>query len=441
MRHETSTMTEATIIIYKGVDCMDEKYKKVKELLEEHNQEHLLKQYERFDKEEDRQRFLNEILTINFSQMEELYKNSQSDPVFFKSKLEPVDYIDKSRLSPDKFLQYKRIGDEKIRSGKLAVLTMAGGQGTRLGFNGPKGEYDIGLKSHKSIFEILSDTITDAEKKYNVNIPWYIMTSDENNEETERFFKEKNFFNHKAGMVTFFKQGKMPMLSTDGKLLIDKKGFIKQAADGHGGVFNSMNREGILYDMKARGIEWVFISGVDNILVKPVDPVLIGLSESQNTLAAGKSLVKDNPHEKVGVFCKRNGRPSVIEYTEISKGMAEERLSNGELRYGESHILCNMFNIKALEKIAEVKLPYHTAFKKADYIDDNGNHIVPEKQNAYKYEAFLFDAFELLGNISIMRVKREEEFAPIKNAEGVDSPETARKLYINFHNKENDLEI
>ena len=156
MRHETSTMTEATIIIYKGVDCMDEKYKKVKELLEEHNQEHLLKQYERFDKEDDRQRFLNEILTINFSQMEELYKNSQSDPVFFKSKLEPVDYIDKSRLSPDKFLQYKRIGDEKIRSGKLAVLTMAGGQGTRLGFNGPKGEYDIGLKSHKSIFEILS---------------------------------------------------------------------------------------------------------------------------------------------------------------------------------------------------------------------------------------------------------------------------------------------
>ena len=175
--------------------------------------------------------------------------------------------------------------------------------------------------------------------------------------------------------------------------------------------------------------------GVDNVLVKPVDAVLIGLAEDKNVLAAGKSLVKANPQEKVGVFCKRNGKPSVIEYSEITPEMAAETNENGELKYGESHILCNLFNIKAIEKISQMNLPYHIAFKKAKYIDNNGNLVVPDKPNAYKFESFLFDAFESLDDLAIMRVKREEEFAPVKNAEGVDSPETARKLYLDFHEK------
>ena len=222
------------------------------------------------------------------------------------------------------------------------------------------------------------------------------------------------------------------MVGEDGKVLLDEKGMIKQAADGHGGIFTSMRKDGVIYDMKARGIEWVFIGGVDNVLVKMVDPTLIGLAESKGILAAGKSVVKAGPHEKVGVFCKRNGRPSVIEYSEISKEMAEETDENGQLKYGESHILCNLFNIKEIEKISEKNLPYHSAHKKATYMNEKGEIVKGTEPNAYKFEAFLFDAFESLDDMVIMRVKREEEFAPVKNAEGVDSPETARKLYQDF---------
>ena len=414
---------------------MDEKLKQVEQTLAKYGQEQLLDEYNRLTDKKEKQDFLDSILTIDFNQVKTLYENSKEKPSFMDSKIEPIDYTDKSKLSKEEYEKYKAIGEKKIKEGKLAVVTMAGGQGTRLGHSGPKGTYDLGLDTHKSIFEILTDTLNEARKKYEVDIPWYIMTSEENNNPTVEFFKQHNFFGYPEKCVTFFKQGKLPMLSTDGKILIDENGKIKEAADGHGGIFQSMLRDGVIYDMKARGIEWVFIGGVDNVLVKPVDAVLIGLAEDKNVLAAGKSLVKANPQEKVGVFCKRNGKPSVIEYSEITPEMAAETNENGELKYGESHILCNLFNIKAIEKISQMNLPYHIAFKKAKYIDNNGNLVVPDKPNAYKFESFLFDAFESLDDLAIMRVKREEEFAPVKNAEGVDSPETARKLYLDFHEK------
>lgn len=414
---------------------MDEKLKQVEQTLAKYGQEQLLDEYNRLTDKKEKQDFLDSILTIDFNQVKTLYENSKEKPSFMDSKIEPIDYTDKSKLSKEEYEKYKAIGEKKIKEGKLAVVTMAGGQGTRLGHSGPKGTYDLGLDTHKSIFEILTDTLNEARKKYEVDIPWYIMTSEENNKPTVEFFKQHNFFGYPEKCVTFFKQGKLPMLSTDGKILIDENGKIKEAADGHGGIFQSMLRDGVIYDMKARGIEWVFIGGVDNVLVKPVDAVLIGLAEDKNVLAAGKSLVKANPQEKVGIFCKRNGKPSVIEYSEITPEMAAETNENGELKYGESHILCNLFNIKAIEKISQMNLPYHIAFKKAKYIDNNGNLVVPDKPNAYKFESFLFDAFESLDDLAIMRVKREEEFAPVKNAEGVDSPETARKLYLDFHEK------
>ena len=414
---------------------MDEKLKQVEQTLAKYGQEQLLDEYNRLTDKKEKQDFLDSILTIDFNQVKTLYENSKEKPSFMDSKIEPIDYTDKSKLSKEEYEKYKAIGEKKIKEGKLAVVTMAGGQGTRLGHSGPKGTYDLGLDTHKSIFEIFTDTLNEARKKYEVDIPWYIMTSEENNKPTVEFFKQHNFFGYPEKCVTFFKQGKLPMLSTDGKILIDENGKIKEAADGHGGIFQSMLRDGVIYDMKARGIEWVFIGGVDNVLVKPVDAVLIGLAEDKNVLAAGKSLVKANPQEKVGVFCKRNGKPSVIEYSEITPEMAAETNEKGELKYGESHILCNLFNIKAIEKISQMNLPYHIAFKKAKYIDNDGNLVVPDKPNAYKFESFLFDAFESLDDLAIMRVKREEEFAPVKNAEGVDSPETARKLYLDFHEK------
>ncbi|MGN1326970.1 MAG: UDPGP type 1 family protein [Clostridia bacterium] len=413
---------------------MEEKYIAAKEILKKYNQEHLLNQYEKLSKDK-KTKLLDDILTLDFSQIDELYKRTNKVIDFSNSKIEPIKYTDKNTMTKEELNNYKEIGLKAIKEGKLAVVTMAGGQGTRLGHNGPKGTFDIGLDSHKPIFEILCDTLKLAHKKYGIYVMWYIMTSNENNEATIDFFEENNYFEYPKDKVIFFKQGELPMIDTNGKVLIGEDGLIKKAADGHGGIFLSMKRNGIIYDMQTRNIEWVFIGGVDNVLVNMVDPVFLGLAIDQKVLAAGKSVVKAEPREKVGVFCKRSGKPSVVEYSEISPEMAEAKDENGDLLYGESHILCNLFSVKAIEEISKNNLPYHSAFKKANYLDKNGNLIVADKPNAYKFEAFLFDAFEALDNMAIMRVKREEEFAPVKNAEGVDSPATARELYKAFHNK------
>ena len=410
---------------------MKEKLEAAKAVLEKYGQEQLLANYENLS-ENDKDKLLDDILTIDFNQLEKLYEKRNFKQVYSEAEIEPISYVEKDKMAKEEKEKYDEIGTKIIKAGKLAAVTMAGGQGTRLGHNGPKGTFDIGLDSHKPIFELLCETLKLANEKYDVVIPWYIMTSKENNKDTVDFFGKHNYFGYPKGYIQFFKQGELPMVGEDGKVLLDEKGMIKQAADGHGGIFTSMRKDGVIYDMKARGIGWVFIGGVDNVLVKMVDPTLIGLAESKGILAAGKSVVKAGPHEKVGVFCKRNGRPSVIEYSEISKEMAEETDENGQLKYGESHILCNLFNIKEIEKISEKNLPYHSAHKKATYMNEKGEIVKGTEPNAYKFEAFLFDAFESLDDMVIMRVKREEEFAPVKNAEGVDSPETARKLYQDF---------
>lgn len=411
---------------------MEEKYIAAENVLKKFHQEHLLSQYNKLNPEQQA-KLLDEILTLNFNQVDELYKRINQTVDFNSSKIEPTKHTDKSKMSEEELKHYEEIGLKAIKEGKLAAVTMAGGQGTRLGHNGPKGTFDIGLDSHKPIFEILCDTLKSAHEKYGIYVTWYIMTSNENNDATVSFFEKNNYFEYPKDKIVFFKQGELPMIDTNGKVLIGEDGLIKKAADGHGGIFLSMQKNGIIYDMKTRGIEWAFIGGVDNVLVNMVDPVFLGLAIDKKVLAGGKSVVKAGPHEKVGVFCKRNGKPSVVEYSEISKEMAEMTDENGALVYGESHILCNLFSVKAIEEISKNNLPYHSAFKKAKYLDKDGNLVVSDKPNAYKFEAFLFDAFESLDDMAIMRVKREEEFAPVKNAEGVDSPETARELYKAFH--------
>ena len=410
---------------------MEEKLLATKEILKKYGQEHLLSNYEKLSNE-DKNRLLNDILTIDFGEISKLYEQTKHKIKFENCKIEPIEHVDKAKLSNEEIQKYSEIGIEQIKKGKLAAVTMAGGQGTRLGHKGPKGTFDIGLDSHKSLFELLCDNLKRANEKYGVVIPWYIMTSRENNAATVDFFKKNNYFDYPKEAVKFFIQGEMPMINTEGKILLNEEGLIKQAGAGHGAIFEAMRKNGIIYEMQNKGIEWVFIGGVDNVLVKMVDPVLIGLSIERNVLAAGKSVVKANPHEKVGVFCKKDGKPSVIEYSEISNELAEAVDEKGELLFGESHILCNQFNIKILEELAKNKLPYHVAFKKATYMDEKGNIISPTEPNAYKFEAFIFDAFSSIPEMLVMRVKREEEFAPVKNAEGVDSPETARKLYKDY---------
>lgn len=413
---------------------MDKRYEEVKFILKKYNQEQLLNHYDELEENKQKE-LLREIENIDFDLINSLYANTKKEISNNQDEITPMEYLDKYKLNED-YKHFENIGKKAIKDGELAVVTMAGGQGTRLGYDGPKGTYDIGLDSHKSLFELLSDSIKEEEKKYDVVIPWFIMTSRENNEETIKFFEKNKFFGRqKDKNVFFFIQGELPMVDTEGKILIGEDGLIKLAADGHGGIYESLVKTGMTEKMKQLGIKWVFIGGVDNCLVKMVDPVLMGVAIDKGVTVACKSIVKANPHEKVGVFCKRNGRPNVIEYSEITDEMAEATDKNGELLYGESHILCNLFSIDAIERMGREPLPYHVAYKKAKYIDTDGNLIEPTSPNAYKFEAFLFDAFGEVDEMAVLRVKREEEFAPVKNNDsaGVDCPRTARELYKKFY--------
>ncbi len=413
---------------------MEKNLAEIKATLKKYKQEHVLNHYEKLD-ESHKNQLLKQIEKIDFPLIESLYNNTNKEEQKNEDVITPMEYLDKYKLN-DKYKYYENIGKNTIKEGKLAAVTMAGGQGTRLGHDGPKGTYDIGLDSHKSLFELLSDSLKNEGKKYGVTIPWFIMTSRENNKATVEFFeKNKNFGYKKDRDLFFFIQGELPMIDTEGKILIDENGLIKLAADGHGGIYESLLKSGMTQVMKNMGIEWVFIGGVDNCLVKMVDPVLMGVAIDKEVTVACKSVVKANPHEKVGVFCKRNGKPNVIEYSEITNEMAEATDENGELLYGESHILCNLFSVKAVERMGASPLPYHVAYKKAKFIDKSGNVVVPDSPNAYKFEAFLFDAFGEVDDMAVLRVKREEEFAPVKNADsaGVDCPRTARELYKKYN--------
>lgn len=214
--------------------------------------------------------------------------------------------------------------------------------------------------------------------------------------------------------MKFFKQGQLPMLGIDGKILLTEEGMVKEAANGHGGTLQSMDRANVISEMKENGIEWVFINGVDNVLVKPVDPLLIGMSIHNKVLGAVKSIEKTDPKEKVGVFCRKNKKVGVVEYTEISEEMANLRDDDRSLVYGDANAIFHLYNIKGLEKVSELSLPYHTAVKKANYMDENGKIVTADKPNAYKFEMFIFDSYEMFDDVVVLRVKREEEFAPIK---------------------------
>lgn len=407
----------------------------VRIILKKYNQEHLLNRFEELD-ENKQKRLIDQILNIDFELINSLYANTKKQNLEKNDVIEPMEYLDKNKLYDD-YKHYENIGKHAIQEGKLAAVTMAGGQGTRLGHNGPKGTYDIGLDSHKSLFELLSDSLKESGKKYGVTIPWFIMTSRENNDETIEFFEKNKYFGYQNNKnIFFFEQGELPMVDTEGKILIGEDGLIKEAADGHGGIYESLVKSGMTEKMRQLNIEWVFIGGVDNCLVKMVDAVLMGVAIDKEVTVACKSIVKANPHERVGVFCRRNGKPGVIEYSEITDEMAEMTDKNGELLYGESHILCNLFSIQAVERMGRTPLPYHSAFKKAKFIDMDGNLVEPDSPNAYKFEAFLFDAFGEVDDMAILRVNREEEFAPVKNSDEakVDCPSTARDLYENFYN-------
>ena len=401
--------------------------------LKEYGQNHIVNILEKLD-ETKKQELIEQINKIDFHQMMELYQNTKKEIEFKESKIKPVPYLDKAKLTKEQREEFDKLGEEVVKNNQYAVVTMAGGQGTRLGHTGPKGTFKLDVYGKgKYLFEILADNLQEANKKYGVVINWYIMTSKENNADTVEFLEKNNYFGYDKNKVIIFKQSELPLVDTEGKFLINKEYKIKEASDGNGGTYSSLRASGCLADMKEKGIKWVFIGSVDNALLKMIDVTLLGMAVKKGVQIASKSVAKANPQERVGVFCKMNNHPKVIEYTELPEKMAEEVDSDGELKFGESHIMCNLYTIDAIEKISKEPLIYHTAFKKNSYIDENGKEVIPTEPNSYKFESFIFDAFELFDDIAILRGKREDDFAPVKNKEGVDSPRTAKELYEKFY--------
>ncbi len=406
-------------------------------LLKKYKQEKLFNYFSLLNKKE-KEELEKQIERINFEQLNNLYQSIKQKPIIEEKRIEAISYVDKAKLSKEEQQELEKKGIEIIQTGKYAVVTMAGGQGTRLGHKGPKGTYLLNtVNGPKYIFEIIIDTLKKANEKYGIMIPWYVMTSRENNEETIEFLEQHSYFGYDKTKVKFFKQGELPLLNEQGELILDKDKKIKEAADGNGGIYEAMLKNGVLQDMKQRGIEWIFVSNVDNILSHFVDPLLLGLTIKQNNLIATKSVAKTNPKEKVGVFCKMNGKAKVIEYIDLPEEMAEERDFNGELIYGEVNIANYLFHRSVFEELENSKLPYHAAHKKSGYLTDKGEYVEPNEPNAYKFESFIFDAFVKYDNMTVLRVRREEEFAPVKNKEGNDSPETATELYNNMMKKSN----
>ncbi len=406
---------------------------KYKQILKDNNQTHLQK-YIDMCNEEERKNLIKEIESIDFDKLNKLYKISKR-PIKIEKGLiiEHISFKDKYKLSEDKYNELKDLGEDIIKNNHYAVVTMAGGQGTRLGHDGPKGSFLLDVKPEpKYLFQILAENLIRHNQNYGITLNWYIMTSTENNDQTIEFFKKHDYFGYDPSYIKFFVQGNLPLLFEDGRLIVDKGYHIKLAADGNGCIYKAMKEAGILDDMESKGIKWIFIGSVDNALLNMVDPLLVGLTIKEGNEIGSKSVAKANPKEKVGVFCKKDGRPGVIEYSELPEAMAEEVDEDGELLYGESHIMCNLYSLSALKTIASKNLPYHSANKKAPYMDENGEIVKVTEPNGYKYEAFIFDGFNYFKEISILRGKREDDFAPVKNAEGVDSPETATKLYNDF---------
>ena len=417
-----------------------EKMELAEQKLRKYHQEHILP-FLQNSNEQKKEELIDQILQMDIEEIMHLYEQALQPIQYQNTTIEPVVSKNKETLSVEEKKTYTKLGEEVIKRGEYAVATMAGGQGTRLGCHGPKGKFklDVG-ENGKYLFEILAENLILANNKYETVIPWHIMTSKENNQETVDFFMKQNYFGYPKEKITFFTQGELPLISKEGKLFIGEDGKIKEASDGNGGIFTSLKKHHLLEKMEKEGTKWIFIGGVDNVLLQMADPMIIGLTIAQNNSIGAKSTKKAYPSEKVGVYCKKNGKPAIIEYTEFPGNMAEAVNDNGELLFGDSNIMCNLFHINCLKKIAEKKLPYHKAFKKANYLEENGNLVEVTEPNAFKFESFMFDSFDLVDNISILCDKREENFAPVKNAEGKDSPETAKALYEAYWNKKRKCE-
>lgn len=407
---------------------MVKNYEKAKDVLKKYNQEHLLNFYDELT-DEEKNLLTTQILNIDFKQILDLYESSKIHKVISQDSIEPLPYTIKKSLSTKESAYYEQIGNNIISQGKLALVTLAGGQGTRLGYKGPKGTYELDLKPKKSLFEILCDNLKNIYTKFGIYTKWYIMTSIYNDDDTKKYFEEKNYFGYPKEHIKFFKQSQLPIIDVSGKLVLEKLYKVKEASNGNGDIFPSMKKNNILDDMKKHNIEWISFSGVDNVLLDVIDPLFLGLTIDSQNVVASKTLFKTDVNDKDWIFVKENKVPSIIDCTYLSDEMKTMKDNNGKYLYREINILAHLFNISALEKACEANLPYHRAYKKNTFINEEGMIQVPDGPNIFKFETFIFDAFSMFDDILLLRVEAEDEFSPIKDFNGKHNPEIAKDRY------------
>lgn len=324
--------------------------------------------------------------------------------------------------------EFEKIGAEALEKSRLGAILLAGGQGTRLGFDKAKGMYNIGVTHELYIFEQLICNLLEVVEQVHAWVPLYIMTSEKNDRQTRDFFEEHNYFGYHADYVNFFVQEMVPAVDFDGNVLLEAEDSLAMSPNGNGGWFTSLQKAGLDQDMRDRGVEWLNVFAVDNVLQKIADPVFLGATIQSGCVSGAKVVRKADPYERVGALCLENGKPSIVEYYELTPEMAEAVGENGSLLYGFGVILNYLFRLDKLTEIAAKQMPLHIVEKKVPYLDEKGQLQKPEQPNAYKFETLILDMVYLMDDCLSFEVEREREFAPVKNATGVDSAESARKL-------------
>ncbi|WP_026669743.1 UTP--glucose-1-phosphate uridylyltransferase [Butyrivibrio sp. AE3006] len=394
-----------------------------KKKLEANGQMHVLKYYDELTGSEQ-EALLQQIDETDF----EVLKNAKNlGKGSERGKFEPLACMQLSEIEKRKD-EFNAIGTEAIKQGKVAACLLAGGMGTRLGSDDPKGMYNIGLTKEVFIFQRIIENLLDVVNATGTWIHLFIMTSEKNHEKTVKFLTEKNFFGYNAEKVTFFKQDMAPASDYEGKVYMEAKGRISTSPNGNAGWFSSMIKAGLDKTLHAEGIEWVNIFAVDNVLQRICDPCFVGATIAQKAEVGAKVVKKNAPDEGVGVMCLEDGRPSIVEYYELTQEMMDAKDEAGEPAYNYGVILNYLFNVPALERIAKNELPLHVVEKKIPYINENGELIKPETPNGCKFEQLVLDMIHELASCVPYEVVREYEFAPIKNKTGKDSVESAREL-------------
>jgi UDP-N-acetylglucosamine/UDP-N-acetylgalactosamine diphosphorylase len=390
-------------------------------------QEHVLRWWDRLS-DDERRELARQLEALDLDQLVRLF--AERDHVYTPPAMEairpvPVVPVD----SPDN-PHYRRLGEEALWAGEVAVLVVAGGQGTRLGFDHPKGLFPIGPVSNKSLFQIHAEKVLALRRRYGAAVPLLVMTSQATQAPTEAFFAENRYFGLPKEEVRFFRQGTMPALDLGtGKLLMEAPGRLFLSPDGHGGTLTALASSGLLARLRDKGIRHIFYFQVDNPLVKVADPTFLGCHIDKHSEASSRVIPKLGPTDKLGNFVQLDGRCSMIEYSDLPLEMAQQKDDNGRLRLWAGSPAIHFFDVDFLTRMTAGagKIPLHVARKKVPYLDEEGRTAKPQAENALKFERFIFDVLPLAERWAVVETSRREEFAPLKNATGDDSPETAKQ--------------